>query len=118
RLASQHELAGAYEADGQIKKAVALLEQVVAVQERTLAEDHPDRLASQHALAGAYQADGPFSSSYDGVRRVAVVKSGLLGLLLLVAVLFCAWRGACLVLLRSTSTATWLVTPQEEADSA
>jgi hypothetical protein len=44
RLASQHELAMAYQSDGQIKKAVALLEQVV--ESRTLQEDNPDRLAS------------------------------------------------------------------------
>jgi tetratricopeptide (TPR) repeat protein len=57
RLLSQHVLAMAYEADGQVKKAVALLEAVVEAQE-TLAADHPDRLASQHALAMAYRADG------------------------------------------------------------
>jgi hypothetical protein len=48
RLASRHELAGAYKANGQVKEAVALLETVVAIQEKTLAEDHPSRLASQH----------------------------------------------------------------------
>lgn len=53
RLASQHELARAYLADGQIKKAVDLLEHVVDVEEK-LAKDHPDRLASQYALANAY----------------------------------------------------------------
>ena len=53
RLASQHALARAYEANGQVKEAVELLEHVVAVREKMLAEDHPYRLASQHALAGA-----------------------------------------------------------------
>ncbi|KAK0726407.1 hypothetical protein B0T21DRAFT_268209, partial [Apiosordaria backusii] len=43
RLASQHALAGAYEANGQVKDAIALLEQVVAIRKRVLAEDHPDR---------------------------------------------------------------------------
>ncbi|KAF2647031.1 purine and uridine phosphorylase, partial [Lophiostoma macrostomum CBS 122681] len=37
RLFSQHELARAYEADGQVKKAVELLEHVVAVREQVLA---------------------------------------------------------------------------------
>ena len=46
RLASQHELAGAYRADRQVKEAVKLLEQVVAIREKMLKEDHPDRLAS------------------------------------------------------------------------
>ncbi|KAJ5309328.1 uncharacterized protein N7443_001789 [Penicillium atrosanguineum] len=50
RLASQHELAGAYQSNGQIKQAVELLEHVVAVEERTLDEEHPSRLASQRAL--------------------------------------------------------------------
>ena len=39
---------------GKLREAVSLLEQVVKIQEHTLAEDHPSRLASQHALVGAY----------------------------------------------------------------
>lgn len=35
-----------------------LLEQVVAVEERTLAEEHPNRLASQYEVALAYRSDG------------------------------------------------------------
>ena len=50
RPASQHELASAYEANGQIKEAVELLEHVVKVKEK-LAEDHPSRLVSQDLLA-------------------------------------------------------------------
>ncbi|OCK98381.1 purine and uridine phosphorylase [Cenococcum geophilum 1.58] len=57
RLLSQHMLAMAYEADGQVKKAMELLEHIVAVEAKVLAEEHPSRLASQHALAGAYRAD-------------------------------------------------------------
>jgi hypothetical protein len=45
----------AYQDNGQAKKAVQLLEQVVAIEARTLAKDHPSRLASQHALVIAYQ---------------------------------------------------------------
>ncbi|KAF7505310.1 hypothetical protein GJ744_001013 [Endocarpon pusillum] len=52
------ELAGAFEANGQVKEALSLLEQVVKISEQTLAEDHPDRLASQHELARAYKANG------------------------------------------------------------
>ncbi|KAM0346534.1 hypothetical protein ACHAP4_011692, partial [Fusarium culmorum] len=44
--------------DGKARQAVGILGHVVAIEETTLAENHPDRLASQHALAGAYQANG------------------------------------------------------------
>lgn len=58
RLASQHALAGAYQADGQVKRAVALLEHVVKVEEGSLAEDHSDRLASQRLLFYMYEMNG------------------------------------------------------------
>ncbi|MBE3043403.1 tetratricopeptide repeat protein, partial [Candidatus Bathyarchaeota archaeon] len=48
----------AYQANGQVKEAIKLLENVVATEKETLAETHPSRLASQHQLAGAYQANG------------------------------------------------------------
>ncbi|MCJ1449247.1 MAG: hypothetical protein MMC23_009767 [Stictis urceolatum] len=51
RLASQHELARAYQANGQIKKVVELLEQVVRIEETTLTENHPSRLAPNNLLA-------------------------------------------------------------------
>jgi tetratricopeptide (TPR) repeat protein len=57
-LASQHELARAYQTNGQVEQAVTLLQHVVKVRGDVLAEDHPDRLASQHELAGAYRANG------------------------------------------------------------
>ncbi len=40
-----------------MKKAVELLEHVVAVKEALLAKDNPSRLAPQQALAGAYEAN-------------------------------------------------------------
>ena len=49
QLASQHALAVAYRANGQIGEAVKMLEHVVVVED-ALAEEHPDRLASQQAL--------------------------------------------------------------------
>ena len=50
RLASQHELARAYQVPGQAPQEVELLEHVVKIQEATLAKDHPDRLVSERAL--------------------------------------------------------------------
>ncbi|TAQ87703.1 hypothetical protein B7494_g3983 [Chlorociboria aeruginascens] len=58
RLVLRYVLARVYRADDQIKKAVELLEYVIAVEEKMLAEDYPDRLVLQYELARAYQADG------------------------------------------------------------
>ncbi|KAL2044651.1 hypothetical protein N7G274_002425 [Stereocaulon virgatum] len=76
RLASQHALAGAYEANGQVDEAVTLLEHVVKVQEK-LAEDHPSRLASQHALAGAYRANGQVDEAVTLLEHVVKVQEKL-----------------------------------------
>jgi tetratricopeptide (TPR) repeat protein len=73
RLASQYELAMAYQANGQVKNAVRLLEHVVAIWERVLAEDHPDRLASQHALASAYQANGQVKEAVRLLEHVVMI---------------------------------------------
>jgi tetratricopeptide (TPR) repeat protein len=78
RLLSQHELAGAYRADGQIEKAVELLEYVVAVRIRILGEEHPHRLASQHELATAYQADGQIKKAVELLEHVVAVRTRIL----------------------------------------
>jgi tetratricopeptide (TPR) repeat protein len=75
RLLSQHVLAIAYRADGQVHKAVALLEHVVEVQEKTLAAEHPQRLASQHNLARAYQADGQVHKAVELLEHVVSIKA-------------------------------------------
>lgn len=41
RLASQYALAGAYEANGQVKEVVALLEEVVEIRSELLVVDYP-----------------------------------------------------------------------------
>jgi tetratricopeptide (TPR) repeat protein len=78
RLASEHELARAYEADGQVKKAVALLEHVMAVQEQVLEVEHPDRLVSQHELARAYEADGQVKKAVALLEHVVAVREQVL----------------------------------------
>ncbi|MCJ1309581.1 hypothetical protein MMC25_003241, partial [Agyrium rufum] len=76
RLLSQHQLAGAYKANGQIEEAIKLMEHVVAVREK-LAEDHPSRLASQHQLAGIYQANGQIEEAIKLMEHVVAVREKL-----------------------------------------
>ncbi|EXJ60464.1 hypothetical protein A1O7_04617 [Cladophialophora yegresii CBS 114405] len=72
RLASQLNLARVYMADGQVKVAIPLLEEVVRI-DQTLPEDHPDRLASQHDLGQAYTENGQVKEAVElleGVVRI------------------------------------------------
>jgi tetratricopeptide (TPR) repeat protein len=78
RLLSQHVLAMAYREDGQVQKAMKLLEHIVEVEEKVLAEEHPDRLASQHELAGAYRADGQVQKAVQLLEHVVAVKEKVL----------------------------------------
>jgi tetratricopeptide (TPR) repeat protein len=78
RLASQHALAEAYRANGQVREAVALLEHVVAVQKRVLAEDHPNQLGSQHALAVTYRANGQVKEAVVLLEHVVTVRERIL----------------------------------------
>ena len=63
-----------YQADGQIKKAVELLEHVLTIRERTLAEEHPDRLVSQYELTRAYQADGQIKKALELLEHVVTIR--------------------------------------------
>jgi hypothetical protein len=51
QLASQHKPTLAYRGNWRVKKAVQMLEQIVALKERMLAEDHPSQLVTQRAIA-------------------------------------------------------------------
>jgi tetratricopeptide (TPR) repeat protein len=77
RLTSQHELARAYHEDGQVQKAVELLEPVVKVRDLVLAEGHHNRLASQHELAGAYLQDGQVQKAVELLEHVVRVREAL-----------------------------------------
>ena len=77
RLSSQHHLAMAYQANGQVKEAVKLLEHVVTIR-AVLAEDHPSRLASQQVLASAYQANGQVKEAVKLLERVVVIETKVL----------------------------------------
>ena len=76
RLSSQHALAIAYQADGQAKKAVELLEYVVAIREK-LNEDDPNLLASQHVLACAYRDDGQDKKAIKLLEHVVAIEETL-----------------------------------------
>jgi tetratricopeptide (TPR) repeat protein len=75
-LRSQHLLGNLCRRNGQILRAVELLEHVVKVQEE-LVDDHPDRLASQHELASTYKADGQISRAIEILEYVVKVKEKL-----------------------------------------
>jgi len=78
RLISQGVLAIAYQANGQVKDAVRLLEHVVAIHKQVMAEDHPDRLASQHNLASAYQANGQVKDAVQLLEHVVAIHKQVL----------------------------------------
>jgi tetratricopeptide (TPR) repeat protein len=59
---------------GKVREAVSLLEQVVKIQEQTLAEDHPSRLASQHGLAIAYRANGQVKEAVSLLEQVVKIR--------------------------------------------
>ncbi|KAG7420487.1 Nephrocystin-3 [Fusarium oxysporum f. sp. raphani] len=60
--------------DGRVTEAVKLLQHVVAIREKTLAESHPSRLASQHALAGAYRANGQIQEAVKLLQHVVAIR--------------------------------------------
>jgi tetratricopeptide (TPR) repeat protein len=74
RLGSQHELASAYQANGQIKEATELLEHIVKICKTTLDERHPSRLASQHTLAIAYHDSGQVEDAVKLLEHVVKIR--------------------------------------------
>ena len=53
---------------------MSLLEQVVKIQEHTLAEDHLDQLTSQHTLVGAYKENGQVKEAVSLVKQVVKIQ--------------------------------------------
>jgi tetratricopeptide (TPR) repeat protein len=60
--------------DGRVRQAVGILESVVAIEETTLAEDHPSRLASQHELARTYRANGQITEAIELLEHVVAIR--------------------------------------------
>lgn len=73
RLRTQHELARAYQANGQFKRAMDMLEHVVAVRQKILADEHPSQLNSQHELGRVYQSDGQIKKALGLLEHVVIV---------------------------------------------
>ncbi|RGP81157.1 kinesin light [Fusarium longipes] len=73
RLASQRELARAYNRNGQTKAAINLIQHVVTVR-KMLPEDNANRLASQHVLASAYIEDRQIEEAMTLLRHVVAVE--------------------------------------------
>lgn len=69
-------LAIAYKANGQITKAVKLLEYIVEGK-KALPENHPSRLASQHNPASAYMANGQITKAVKLLEHVVEVRKAL-----------------------------------------
>ncbi|KAH7238034.1 hypothetical protein BKA59DRAFT_502576 [Fusarium tricinctum] len=78
RLASEHELAQAYVADGQTKKAIGILEHIYEIQSGILAEHHPNRLSSEHVLARAYISNGQIKRAIEILDHVVQIREGIL----------------------------------------
>ncbi|KAH7380133.1 hypothetical protein BKA66DRAFT_571209 [Pyrenochaeta sp. MPI-SDFR-AT-0127] len=78
RLRSEHALGFSYQANGQAKESVALLEHVVEVHNTILPEAHRDRLASRHTLAMSYQANGQIKESVALLEHVVEVHKTML----------------------------------------
>jgi hypothetical protein len=67
-----------YRANGQVKEAVSLLEQVVKISEQTLAEDHPDQLASQQVLTTFYWDFNRRNTALDITKRIVKIRRQVL----------------------------------------
>ncbi|OAF55744.1 hypothetical protein VC83_07829 [Pseudogymnoascus destructans] len=71
---SQHELARAYAMNGQVERAIKLLELVVKIKEGILPITHPHQLMSQHVLARPYHKNMQVDKAIKLLEHV--VKNG------------------------------------------
>ena len=78
RLDAQHELAVAYKDTNQSRKAIVLLEEVIAIETNWFASDHLSKLASQHVLAMAYFDDDQRERAINLLEKIVEEKTARL----------------------------------------
>ncbi|MER5940127.1 FxSxx-COOH system tetratricopeptide repeat protein [Streptomyces sp. NPDC001928] len=78
-LTSRNNLAGAYQAVGDLRRAIPLYEQNLTDRVRLLGEEHPDTLTSRTYLAGAYQAAGDLRRAIPLYEQTLTDQVRLLG---------------------------------------
>ena len=78
-LSSRNNLAGAYQAAGDLGRAIPLFEQVLADRQRVLGQDHPDTLTSRNNLAYAYQDAGDLGRAIPLYEQALADRQRVLG---------------------------------------
>lgn len=78
-LSARNNLAMAYQAAGNVDKAIELYEQLDADQERILGAGHPNTLASRNNLAMTYQAAGKLRLAVELLERTLSEQERILG---------------------------------------
>ncbi|KAM0256538.1 hypothetical protein ACHAPA_012138 [Fusarium lateritium] len=64
--------------EGHEERAIHRLKHVDKIQERTLANNHPNRLSTQHALAMAYHAEGQFEDAIELLKPITAIEKKIL----------------------------------------
>jgi len=78
-LSARNNLALAYQAAGDVERAIELFEHLDAEQERILGAAHPNTLASRNSLALAYQAAGKLRQAAELLERTLSESERTLG---------------------------------------
>jgi tetratricopeptide (TPR) repeat protein len=77
-LSAQHVLAIVYQRDGQTRRAIDILEPLIAVRSEVLEPKHPNLLASQHALVKACREDGQIKKAIELLVPVVKIRDRVL----------------------------------------
>jgi tetratricopeptide (TPR) repeat protein len=78
-FSTQNNLALAYQAAGQLDRAIALFERTLAARTARLGPDHPSTLTTRHDLGNAYQARGDSARAESLLREVLAAREKKLG---------------------------------------